>query len=102
MARPLFGVVAVGGLAEALPRLFDAFEGVRFPADAPPAGCREPVGCREAAACREAVLFPADDRFPDLALADWRLLAEPDEAVPLRLADPLGRDWPEDRPPPLC
>ena len=95
MARPLFGVVAVGGLAEALPRLFDAFEGVRFPADAPPAGCLEPVGCRE------AVLFPADDRFPDLALADWRLLAEPDEAVPLRLADPLGRDWPEDRPP-LC
>jgi hypothetical protein len=46
-------------------------------------------------------LFPADDRFVDLALADWRLLAEPDEAVPFRLADPLGRDWPEDRPP-LC
>jgi hypothetical protein len=89
-------VEAVGGRPEALPRLLDAFEGARFPADAPPLGWREPVGCRA------AVLFPADDRFPDLALADWRLLAEPDEAVPLRLADPLGRDWPEDRPPPLC
>ncbi len=71
--------------------MLDAFEGVRFPADAPPVGCRE------------AVLFPADDRFPGLALADWRLLAEPDEAVPLRLADPLGRDWREERlVEPLC
>lgn len=95
VARPLFGVVAVGGRAEGLPRLFDAFEGVRFPADVPPLGCREPVGCRE------AVLSPADDRFPDLALADWRLLAEPDEAGPLRLADPLRLGWPEERPP-LC
>lgn len=75
----------------ALPRLLDAFERVRFPADGPPVGCRE------------AVAFPADDRFPDLALADWRLLAEPDEAVPFRLADPLGRDWPEERAlEPLC
>ncbi|MEE8520077.1 MAG: hypothetical protein V3S83_01855 [Gemmatimonadota bacterium] len=91
VAGPLFGVVAVGGRVVGLPRLFDAFEGVRFPADAPPVGCRE------------AVAFPADDRFPDLALADWRLLAEPDEAVPLRLADPLGRDWPEERAlEPLC
>ncbi len=91
VAGPLFGVVAVGGRPVALPRLFDAFEGVRFPADAPPVGCRE------------AVWFPADDRFPDLALADWRLLAEPDEAVPFRLADPLGRDWPEERAlEPLC
>ncbi len=91
VARPLFGVVADGGRVVGLLRLFDAFEGVRFPAEAPPAGCRE------------AVWLPADDRFPDLALADWRLLAEPDEAVPFRLAEPLGRDWPEERAlEPLC
>lgn len=91
VARPLFGVVADGDRAVVLLRLLDAFERVRFPADAPPVGCRE------------AVWFPADDRLPDLALADWRLLAEPDEAVPFRLADPLGRDWLEERAlEPLC
>ncbi len=89
VARPLFGVVADGDRAVVLLRLLDAFERVRFPADGPPVGCREAV--------------PADDRFPDLALADWRLLAEPDEAGPFRLADPLGRDWPEERAlEPLC